>query len=93
MIKSYRNKETEQTAKGLFGKRFPTEIAKRTKMRLERINAAQDINDLKIPPSHNLEMLSGNRKGEFSIRVNLQWRICFRWENGNAYDVEIVDYH
>ncbi len=93
MIKSYRDKETEQAAKGMFSRRFPAEIAKRTKMRLERINAAQDIDDLRIPPSHNLEMLFGNRKGQFSIRVNMQWRICFRWENGNAYDVEIVDYH
>lgn len=93
MTKSYRNKETEQAAEGFFGKKFPAKIAKRTKMRLERINAAQDINDLRIPPSHSLEMLPGNRKVEFSIRVNLQWRICFRWENGNAYDVEIVDYH
>lgn len=93
MIKRYRNKETEQAHKGIFSKKFPAEIAKRAKMRLDRINAAHEIEDLKIPPSHNLESLSGNRKGQYSIRINHQWRICFRFENGNAYDVEIIDYH
>ena len=93
MIKSYYNKETEQAHKGIFSKKVPIEIAKRVKMRLDRINAAHEINDLRIPHSHNLESLSGDRKGQYSIRINHQWRICFKFENGNAYDVEIVDYH
>jgi toxin HigB-1 len=66
MIKSYKNKETEQAHKGRFGKKFPSEIAKRTKMRLDRIHAAQSLEDLKIPPSHRLELLSGDRKGQHS---------------------------
>ena len=93
MIKRFKNKETEQAHKGHFGKKFPREIAKRTKMRLGRIDAAKSIEDLKIPPSHRLELLSGDRKGQHSIRINTQWRICFAWHEGNAYDVEIVDYH
>ncbi len=93
MIKCFKNKETEQAHEGTFTKKFPREIAKRIKMRLDRINASQNVEDLRIPPSHNLEMLKGDRKGQYSIRVNKQWRICFRFENGDAYDVEIVDYH
>ena len=93
MIKSYKNKETEKANQGVFNKRFPKEIAKRTKMRLDRINSAHTVEDLKIPPSHNLEKLSGDRIEQHSIRINLQWRICFTWKDGNAYDVEIVDYH
>ncbi len=62
-------------------------------MRLDRIDAATRLDDLKVPPSHHLEALSGNRQGQHSIRVNDQWRICFVWRDGNAYDVELVDYH
>lgn len=93
MIKSHKNKETEQAYKGFFGKKFPGEIAKRAKMRLDRIDAAQRIEDLITPPSHHLELLSGDRKGQYSIRINMQWRVCFVWHDGNAYDVEIIDYH
>ncbi len=93
VIKSYRNKETENAAKGNFGRRFPNDIRKRAKMRLDRINAAIIIDDLKVPPSHMLETLRGDRKGQHSIRINLQWRICFNWEDGAAFNVEITDYH
>lgn len=62
-------------------------------MRLDRIDAAADLDDLRFPPSHHLDKLSGDRKGEHSIRINEQWRICFRWHEGNAYKVEIIDYH
>lgn len=62
-------------------------------MRLDRIDAAASLEDLKTPPSHRLEALSGDRQGQHSIRINDQWRICFVWRDGNAYDVEIVDYH
>ena len=93
MIKTYRNKETENAAQGKFGKRVPPNIRKRTKMRLDRINATVELSDLSVPPSHRLEALKGDRKGQHSIRINDQFRICFIWKNGNAYNVEIVDYH
>lgn len=57
------------------------------------LNNAQTLNDIRIPPNNQLEALKGNRKGEFSIRINNRWRICFVWDNGNCYEVEIVDYH
>lgn len=62
-------------------------------MRLDRLEAATKLSDLRFPPSHRLEALQGKRKDQHSIRVNDQWRICFRWRNGHAYDVEIADYH
>lgn len=62
-------------------------------MRLDRITAATDVEDLRKPPSHHLEGLSGDRQGQWSIRVNLQYRICFRWQSGHAFDVEFCDYH
>ena len=93
MIKSYSNKTTEKAANGEFHRSIPADIRIRVKMRLDRINAAAKLNDLRVPPSHNLEKLKGDRLGQHSIRVNKQWRICFRWEDGDAYDVEIVDYH
>jgi proteic killer suppression protein len=62
-------------------------------MWLDRIEAATEVEDLRIPPSHNLEKLSGDRKSQYSIRINNQWRICFKWRDGNAHDIEIVDYH
>ena len=93
MIKSYKNKTTSDAARGIFNKGFPMDIAKRAKMRLDRIEAAVCLEDLKVPPSHRLEMLSGNRNGQYSIRVNRQWRICFYWIEGAAHEVELVDYH
>ncbi len=93
MIKSYRDKETKKVAQGRFSRRLPPEIQRRAKMRLDRIAAAEDLEDLRVPPSHCLEALSADRAGQHSIRINGQWRICFVWEGGNAYDVEIVDYH
>ncbi|AGX88653.1 type II toxin-antitoxin system RelE/ParE family toxin [Candidatus Symbiobacter mobilis] len=65
----------------------------RALMRLCQLHAAADVQDLRLPPSNRLELLSGDRKDQWSIRVNNQWRICFRFEDGNAYDVDIVDYH
>ncbi len=62
-------------------------------MRIEHLDAAEILNDLKVPPSHKLEKLKGNRAHQHSIRINDQWRLCFTWRNGNAFDVEIVDYH
>ncbi|TNF96103.1 MAG: type II toxin-antitoxin system RelE/ParE family toxin [Gammaproteobacteria bacterium] len=93
MIKSYRNADTESVANGMYTRRLPTNIQRRAKMRLDRIDAAAELSDLMVPPSHRLEILHGDRKGQHSIRVNDQWRICFVWKDGDAYDVEIVDYH
>ena len=93
MIKTYRNKETENAAKGKFGKRIPANIRKRAKMRLDRINAAVELNDLMVPPSHKLHALHGYRKGQQAIWINGQFRICCKWVDGNAYEVEITDYH
>jgi proteic killer suppression protein len=99
VIKSFADKETERIFKGKHSHRLPIEIQRRAKMRLDRIAAATDLNDLRVPPSHHLEKLSGDRGGQHSIRVNQQlsgealWRICFRWQGGHAIDVEITDYH
>ena len=72
--------------------RRPRDIQERALMKLQQLNAAEDLKDLSIPSSNQLEALKGDRKGEYSIRVNKQWRICFRWRDGHAFDVEIVDY-
>ena len=93
MIKSPRDKETERVWRREYSKRFPRDIQERALMKLQQLNAAGDLKDLSIPASNRLEVLKGDRKGEYSIRVNKQWRICFRWQNGHASDVEIADYH
>lgn len=93
MIKSYRDKEVRKLAEGKYSTRLPQAIQRRAKMRLDRIAAAVELDDLRMPPSHHLEALDGDRLGQYSIRINDQWRICFVWEGGHAYDVEIVDYH
>lgn len=101
MIKSFADEETERIFTGKCSHRLPPEIHRRAKMRLDRIAAAADLNDLRMPPSHHLEKLSGDRAGQHSIRVNRQWRVCFlrctqdgvRWQEGYAYQVEIADYH
>jgi proteic killer suppression protein len=101
VIKSFADKEAERIFTGQHSHRLPIEIQRRAKMRLDRVAAATDLNDLRVPPSHHLEKLSGDRAGQYSIRVNQQWRVCFlrctqdgvRWQEGHAYDVEIADYH
>ena len=70
-----------------------TDIQERALMKLQQLNAAGDLKDLSIPASNRLELLKGNRKGEYSIRINKQWRICFKWQSGHASEVEITDYH
>lgn len=92
MIKSLKGKY----AKALWeGKRvkLSTDLTWRATKKLSLLHAATSIESLLIPPSNRLEALSGDRKGQYSIRINNQWRICFRWEDGNAHDVEIIDYH
>ncbi len=93
MIKSFRDKETEKVFNREFSKRLPHEIQRRAAMQLISIHFSKDVNDLRIPPANRLEALKGEREGQYSIRINDQWRICFRWIEGNAFDVEIVDYH
>jgi proteic killer suppression protein len=93
MIKSYRDKDAEKLAQGKRSRRLPSEIQRRAKMRLDRINAAVELEDLRLPPSHQLEALKGDRKEQHSIRINGQWRVCFVWRDGHAYEVEITDYH
>jgi len=93
MIRTFANFETEWYFSTGNSRRLPTEILKRAAMRLTQINEATVIDDLRFPPSNRLEALKGDRKGRWSIRINEQWRICFRFVNGDAFDVEIVDYH
>lgn len=93
MIKGFADKETEKVFGGRYSRKLPADVQRRAKMRLDRIDAASDLDDLRIPPSHRLEKLLGNRAGQYSIRINQQWRVCFRWQGGDAYEVEIVDYH
>lgn len=93
MIKSFRDRETERVFERQRVKRFSLSIQKLAQRKLNLIDGAELIEDLRMPPGNRLEKLSGNRKGQYSIRVNDQWRICFRWDSGQATDVEIVDYH
>ena len=93
MIKSFKCKETEKIFKREYSKKLPSEIQRNAMKKLWMIDASTNINTLRVPPSNSLEALKGNRKGQHSIRINKQWRICFTWKAGNAFDVEIVDYH
>jgi proteic killer suppression protein len=93
MIKTFRDRETELVAARCFSKRLPRDIQRKAKMKLDLIEAAADLEDLRVPPGNRLEALKGTRAGQHSIRINDQWRICFRWEEGAAWDVEIIDYH
>jgi len=93
MIKSFRNAAAEAAWQRRFIKGVPDDIMKVAHRKLTQLHNARDLNDLRAPPGNRLEALAGNRKGQHSIRINDQWRICFRWQNGDAHDVEIVDYH
>jgi len=93
MIKSFRCKNTEKLFQRQFVSRFSLEIRQSALRKLLLLDAAERLEDLKIPPGNRLEKLTGDRQGQHSIRINDQWRICFRWHRGDAYDVEITDYH
>ncbi len=93
MIKSFRDKETEKIYLRERSARLPGDIQQIVLRKLRMVNNAQNINDLRIPPSNRLEKLTGDRAGQYSIRINDQWRICFVWKDNNAYYVEITDYH
>ena len=93
MIQSFATKETAAIFAGVAVKRMPREILIRAKARLDQLHAAVVVEDMRLPPSNRLEKLSGGREGQWSVRINAQWRICFQFEGGHAFDVEIVDYH
>ena len=93
MIQSYKDSDTEAVANRERRRKFPPDIQRRAQTKLMILNNAKDLNDLRVPPGNCLEVLSGDRKGQHSIRINDQWRICFSWQQGNAHQVEIVDYH
>ncbi|MCW5962042.1 MAG: type II toxin-antitoxin system RelE/ParE family toxin [Pyrinomonadaceae bacterium] len=93
MIRSFADKETEKLFNREFSKKMPSDIQRVARRKLEVLDAAEKINDLRIPPSNRLEKLKGERKNQLSIRINDQWRICFEWRETDAFDVEIVDYH
>ena len=93
MIKTFADKRTAEIYATGKTRRFAPDLAKRARRRLEYIDLAASIEDLRQPPSNRLHALGGDRDGQFSISVNEQWRICFRFEDGDAYDVEVSDYH
>jgi len=93
MIKSFRNAAAEAAWARRFAKGVPNDIVRVAYRKLVQIHNARTLDDLKAPPGNRLEALTGDRRGQHSIRINEQWRVCFRWRDGDAYDVEIVDYH
>ena len=93
MIRSFRCSETKKIFRREFSRKFPDNMQERAFTKLNAIDAAIHIQDLRLPPSNRLESLKGNRKGQWSIRINDQWRICFEWTENHAENVEIVDYH
>ena len=93
MIKSFKCDETEKIFNRRYSRTLPTDIQRTAFRKLRMIHNSKLISDLKVPPANHLEKLGGNRKGQYSIRINDQWRICFKWQDGNALDVEITDYH
>ncbi len=93
MIQSFKCKETEKIFNRAFSKKFPPDIQARARQKLVLLHAATILEDLKIPPANQLEALKHNRQGQYSIRINKQWHVCFVWDNGNANQAEIIDYH
>jgi toxin HigB-1 len=93
MIRSFRNKETERIWRGLQSRKFPGDVQGSALRKLRQLDASLTLEDLRNPPGNHLEALRADRAGQWSIRINDQWRICFRCSDGEAHDVEIVDYH
>jgi toxin HigB-1 len=93
VIKSFKDKETAKIFRRQRSKKLPHDIQQIALRKLRMLHRAQSLQDLRVPPSNHLEKLSGDRAGQYSIRINDQWRICFVWLDQDAYDVEIVDYH
>ncbi|KAF1724384.1 type II toxin-antitoxin system RelE/ParE family toxin [Pseudoxanthomonas japonensis] len=93
MIRNFIDKEADKVWKGTPSRRLPADMQAVARRKLRMLNNAATLDDLRVPPANRLEALKGDRKGQYSIRINDQWRVCFRWKDGDAHDVEIVDYH
>ncbi len=93
MIRSFRGSEAARIWRGEFSRRLPQDIQDRALRKLRQLDASATLDDLRNPPGNRLEALKTDRQGQMSIRINDQWRICFEWDNGDAVNVEIVDYH
>ncbi|MEO6154600.1 MAG: type II toxin-antitoxin system RelE/ParE family toxin [Thermomonas sp.] len=93
MIRDFSDREAEKLWQGTPSRRLPGDIQHVARRKLRMLNSATTLDDLRIPPANRLEALKGSRKGQYSIRINDQWRVCFRWKDGDAHGVEIVDYH
>ena len=93
VIKGFGNSVAEDLYNGIRNRKLPARLHRVAMRKLRYLDNAADLNDLRVPPGNRLEKLSGERKGQYSIRINEQYRICFSWKNGDAYRVEIVDYH
>lgn len=93
MIRNFVDKEAEKICGGTPSRRLPNDIQAVARRKLRMLNNAETLDDLRIPPANRLEALKAGRKGQYSIRINDQWRVCFIWKDGDAHDVAIVDYH
>ena len=93
MIKTFACKETEKLFRGMFSTRLPQDVQRVAQRKLKQLSAAATLDFLRVPHGNRLEQLAGDRAGQWSIRINDQWRICFSWQDGNVFEVEIVDYH
>ena len=93
MIKSIKDRETEKVLRREFSRRLPTDILQVAYRKLRILNNARSLADLQVPPSNHLEKLKGDREGQYSIRINERWRICFLWRENDAYELETIDYH
>lgn len=93
MIRSFKSKEAEKLFNRDRTKKLPGDIQRVALRKLKMLHRSRSLSDLRVPPANRLERLKGSREGQYSIRINDQWRICFRWDRGDAFDVEIVDYH
>lgn len=93
MIKTFKDAETQKIYRRERSRKLPPDIQQVALRKLRMINNSININDLRVPPANRLEKLSGDREGQYSIRINDQWRICFEWSGGDAFNVEIADYH
>lgn len=93
MIQSFRDRETEKVFRREGSRKLPRDVQRIAQRKLAILDAAESLQDLRVPPGNRLERLAGHRERQHSIRINDQWRLCFRWRDGDAHDVEIVDYH
>jgi toxin HigB-1 len=93
MVRSFRDNEARKVFQRQRSRRLPTDLQRVALRKLTMLDAAETLGDLRVPPGNRLERLSREREGQYSIRINDQWRICFTWRNGDVYEVEVVDYH